>query len=92
MLIIYIISGCHNCERIHQVLENYDDKIIFNCDEMLRLNKDEFRKSMFNKTGNEKINFPICFNNDIYIGGVNELIYFLTFKGDWVEIYNNCES
>lgn len=91
MIIVYSISGCRNCERVYSVLENYDDKLIIVCDDMLRLNREEFKKTMFKKTGQEKITFPLCFENDLYIGGLEQLIYYLSFNGDWEEIFNDCE-
>ena len=91
MLIIYTISGCHNCDRVKELLEHYDDKIIINCDNMIRLDRDSFKITMRNKIGFECKSFPMCFRGDIFIGGYNELVYHLTFGESWVEILNDCE-
>lgn len=63
---------------INKMLMN-EKKIFFNCDMLLECNqRQEFIKTMNKKIGyklfTDKIEFPIIFKNDYFIGGYTDLI------------------
>lgn len=84
MYIIYTISNCKYCELAKDLL-NGIQKIIINCDEMLKtpISRMNFINSINNKIGypilnvNDKITFPIIFLKDDYIGGYTDLKSYL---------------
>jgi glutaredoxin len=79
--IIYSKSECQNCDKAKKLLER-EEKIIFNCDQMLKHNRDDFIKSMELKTRRPFKSFPVIFIGDDYLGGYTELIQHLDFTLD----------
>ena len=79
--IIYSKSGCPNCEKAKNLLTN-EEKIIFNCDQMLKNNREEFLLSIELKTRRPFKSFPIIFIDDEYLGGYEELLHHLDFSMD----------
>jgi glutaredoxin len=87
MIIIYSISNCKYCDLAKDLLKNVKETIYINCDIMISLNREEFKKSMRNKIGREWKTFPMIFHDDIFIGGYDELCYFLAFNDEIREYY-----
>jgi len=79
--IIYTKSGCPNCDKAKKLLEK-EETVIFNCDQMLKNNRDEFIKSMELKTRRPFKTFPVIFINDDYLGGYEDLTSYLIFDLD----------
>lgn len=82
--IIYTKSGCPNCDRVKYLLSKEPcERIYINCDELLTTGREEFIKSMRQRTGIENpqpIYFPLVFLEDTYIGGYEELLEHLIFE------------
>lgn len=79
--ILYSKSGCSNCEKAKKLLEREKHTII-NCDQMLKNNRDAFILSMELKTHRPFREFPLIFLDDVFIGGYNQLLEYLTFSLD----------
>jgi len=79
MYIIYTKSGCKNCDSVKTLLSR-EEKIIIDCDYLVKNNRTEFIKSIELKTRVPFKQFPIIFYNDSYIGGYNELVEHLNFE------------
>jgi len=79
--IIYTKSGCPNCDKAKKLLEK-EETVIFNCDQMLKNDRDEFIKSMELKTRRPFKTFPVIFINDDYLGGYEDLTSYLIFDLD----------
>ena len=82
--ILYTKTGCPSCDKAKQLLKREAVETIYiNCDEMLRLNRQEFINSMRRKTGivePQSLMFPLIFLDDNYLGGVEELVEHLIFE------------
>ena len=71
---IYTKSGCHNCTKVKNLLKNEKNKLLLiDCDDYLIENKTEFLEFMKNKIGKEWKTFPMVFDNNIFIGGFDEI-------------------
>ena len=68
MYVIYTKTGCEDCEKVKSLLSS-EEKIIINCDLLIKNNRQEFIKSMELKTRIPFRQFPLVFKDDIYIGG-----------------------
>lgn len=79
--IIYTKSQCENCNKAKKILEK-EKTIIFNCDQMLKNNRDEFIKSMELKTRRPFKTFPAIFIDDNYLGGYEDLASYLIFDAN----------
>uniref|UniRef100_A0A6C0ER17 Glutaredoxin domain-containing protein n=1 Tax=viral metagenome TaxID=1070528 RepID=A0A6C0ER17_9ZZZZ len=70
---IYSKSGCHNCKKAKNILSELKIKYnVIECDEYLIENKEEFLLFMNNKSGTECKQFPIIFNDGLFVGGFIE--------------------
>lgn len=79
MYVIYSKSGCENCEKAKALLSS-EEKIIINCDLLIKHNREEFIKSMELKTRRPFKQFPLIFCDDMFIGGYHELTDHLNFE------------
>lgn len=79
MYVIYTKSFCEDCEKVKSLLSS-EEKIIINCDLLIKNNRQEFIKSMELKTRIPFRQFPLVFRDDIYIGGYYELVDDLNFE------------
>lgn len=79
MYVIYTKTGCEDCEKVKSLLSS-EEKIIINCDLLIKNNRQEFIKSMELKTRIPFRQFPLVFKDDIYIGGYYELVDDLNFE------------
>jgi glutaredoxin len=79
--IIYTRLSCPNCDKAKKLLEK-EETVIFNCDQMLKNDRDEFIKSMELKTRRPFKTFPVIFINDDYLGGYEDLTSYLIFDLD----------
>lgn len=79
MYVIYTKTGCEDCEKVKSLLSS-EEKIIINCDLLIKNNRQEFIKSMELKTRIPFRQFPLVFRDDIYIGGYYELVDDLNFE------------
>ena len=73
IITVYSKSGCVNCVTIKNLLK--EKQLLFeiiNCDEYILENRDEFVKFMNNITGKENNVFPMVFEYNKFIGGLNE--------------------
>lgn len=77
--VIYSKTGCENCEKAKIMLSN-QEKVIINCDQLLKNNRSEFIKSMELKTKVPFKQFPLIFVDDIFLGGYQELVDYLNFE------------
>lgn len=84
MYVIYTKTGCPSCDRAKALLSKEPcERIYINCDELLRLNRQEFINSMRKKTGIEEpkpIMFPLIFIDDEYLGDEGDLLNHLVFE------------
>lgn len=82
--IIYTKSNCHKCQIAKDLLKREQTETIYiNCDEMLRLNRNEFISSMRKRTGIQEpklIMFPLIFIDDIYLGDEGDLLNHLVYE------------
>lgn len=81
VFILYCKSNCDKCEKSKKLLEK-EECIIFNCDKMLKNNREEFIRSMELKTKRPFKTFPIIFIDDTYLGGYEDLTSHLIFEID----------
>lgn len=79
MYVIYTKTGCVNCEKAKELLSN-EEKIIINCDLLIKHNREEFVKSMELKTRKAFKQFPLIFCDDLFVGGYDELAEHLNFE------------
>jgi glutaredoxin len=70
---IYSKSGCENCKKVKNLLNDKDLKyIIIDCDEYIIEDKQNFLLFIQNIAKKDCTTFPMVFNNGKYIGGYNE--------------------
>lgn len=70
---IYSKSGCPNCDKIKLLLDtNKLEYNVFNCDEYLYINKEQFLFDMNQLTKQDIKAFPIVFKDAIFVGGYKE--------------------
>ena len=81
MFVIYCKSGCPDCVRAKKLLRR-EECIAINCDEILQQDRDAFIEDMKRRTGLGVIIFPLIFIDDDYLGDIDELISYITFKMD----------
>lgn len=79
MYIVYTKTGCVNCEKAKELLCS-EEKIIINCDLLMKYNREEFVKSLEFKTRKPFKQFPLIFCDDIFIGDYDELAEHLNFE------------
>lgn len=81
MYLIYSKTGCVYCDKAKELLEN-EDKIIIDCDQMLKNNRDDFIKEIEARMRKPFRTFPVIFSDNIYLGGYDDLVNHLSFKLD----------
>ena len=70
---IYTKSGCKNCTKVKQLLDdNKIPNIKISCDEYILEDKANFVAFIISKTKEEMVLFPIVFNNGVFVGGYPE--------------------
>lgn len=85
---VYSKSGCPNCTKVKVLLEGEGDDeeiwrdnnihlTIYDCDEYLKENREEFLNFMVKRAHTEIKTFPIVFFNGEYIGGFAETKKFM---------------
>ena len=75
---IYSKSGCPNCSKIKTLLKKLQlISDIVDCDDYIIDNKESFLLFIKELTHNEKVIFPIVFNDGKYIGGYDESITYI---------------
>lgn len=79
MYLVYTKSGCENCEKAKALLSS-EEKVIINCDMLIKNNREEFIKSIELKTRAKFRQFPVIFYKDAYIGGYFELVEHMNFE------------
>jgi len=90
LISIYSKSNCKNCNIIKDIFNEYNIKYIeINCDEYLRLDREEFIKQMniLLKTNIDTIiQFPIVFDKETLIGTYDQTIQYIKNN---LEFYEN---
>jgi glutaredoxin len=81
VFIIYTKEGCGNCTKAKKLLEK-EETIVINCDDMLRTNRELFINDMKQKTGWERIVFPMIFIDSDFLGGYDDLVSHIIFDID----------
>lgn len=81
MFVIYCKSECQNCSRAKQLLKR-EECLVIDCDEILEKDRDAFIEDMKRRTELEKIVFPLIFIDEDYLGDLDDLISYVTFKMD----------
>lgn len=79
MYVIYTKTGCENCDKAKLLLSD-EEKVIINCDILIKCNREEFVKSIELKTRKPFKQFPLIFKDDVFIGGYYELVDLLNFE------------
>ena len=78
MFIIYCKSGCKNCDDAKLLLID-ESKIVVNCDELLKTDRNSFINEMEKKMNRKFKSFPMIFIEDTYLGGYEDLVDYLNF-------------
>lgn len=86
MFTIYTKSGCPDCDKVKNLLSK-EKHILINCDQLLKNNRSEFIKSMELKIHRPFKSFPVVFLDDVYIGGYDDVLEYLTFSLDENDIF-----
>lgn len=79
MFVIYSKSDCLNCAKAKLLLHD-KSKIVVNCDELLKTDRESFMNEMQKKMKCKFKSFPMIFIDDVYLGGYNELVDHLQFE------------
>jgi glutaredoxin len=79
MFVIYSKSDCLNCAKAKLLLHD-KSKIVVNCDELLKTDRESFMNEMEKKMKCKFKSFPMIFIDDIYLGGYDELVDHLQFE------------
>ena len=67
---IYSKSGCPNCKKVKEILQNNSSKFtIVDCDEYLINYKTDFLNFITELSNRDWRSFPIVFEGDKFIGG-----------------------
>lgn len=77
--IIYTKTGCEDCDKAKALLSD-EEKVIINCDLLIKNNRSEFMKSIELKTRRPFKKFPLIFKDDVYLGSYHELLDHLNFE------------
>jgi glutaredoxin len=78
IITIYSKSECNYCSKAKVLLEEKKCNFsIINCDKFILENKDEFLSFIQEMNGKEYKLFPMVFDDDIFIGGYNEMIKYI---------------
>lgn len=77
--IIYTKSGCENCLKAKALLSSLET-VTISCDELIKHNRNEFIKSIELKTHKPFKQFPLIFQDDLFIGGYYDLLDHLNFE------------
>jgi glutaredoxin 1 len=80
---IYGKSGCAYCDKVKDLLEEYDEQFIYvNCDEYLLENRDAFLEFIQKLAGKEYKTFPMVFNSAQFVGGYTDTMKIILDKHD----------
>lgn len=84
MFVIYSKSDCLNCAKAKLLLHD-KSKIVVNCDELLKTDRESFMNEMEKKMNCPFKSFPIIFHQntrgeEIYLGGHQDLVDYLNFE------------
>lgn len=79
MFVIYSKSDCLNCAKAKLLLHD-KSKIVVNCDELLKTDRESFMNEMQKKMKCKFKSFPMIFIDDVYLGGYDELVDHLQFE------------
>ena len=78
---IYTKSKCTYCDKVKELLQNENEKLVVNCDDFLLNDRDSFIYFMSSLTDNQwKKTFPVVFYREKYIGGFTETSVFYENK------------
>ena len=73
---IFSKSNCSYCVKAKNLLADFD-LTIYNCDEFLEKDKEDFLNYIKKICGKQHNSFPIIFKDSNYVGGYSELLVLL---------------
>lgn len=75
---VYSKSGCFGCNCVKKFLkEKKINHSIIDCDDFLLEDKEQFLQFIKQLAGKERKHFPIVFDGNIFIGGLDETVSYL---------------
>lgn len=70
--------GCPNCAKAKLLLRD-ESKIVVECDELIKINRNEFIENLEKKMKTKFHHFPVIFIDDIYLGDYHDLVEHLSY-------------